>query len=74
MTKASRTKEFRKGDEVAWDSSQGEVQGKVVRKQTSRTRIKGHVVAASKDDPQLIVESEASGKRAAHKPDELRRR
>lgn len=66
-------KTFRKGDRVAWDTSQGETTGKVVRKQTARTRIKGHVVAATPDDPQFIVESEKSGKRAAHKPGELRK-
>jgi hypothetical protein len=45
----------------------------VVEKQTSQTRIKGHKVAASKDDPQYIVESDKSGKRAAHKPDALKK-
>lgn len=68
------TKELKKGDKVAWDTSQGETQGEVVRKQTSRTKIKGHVVAASKDNPEYIVKSDKSGKQAAHKPDELRRR
>ncbi|GGC48210.1 DUF2945 domain-containing protein [Chelatococcus reniformis] len=66
-------KNLSKGDKVAWDTSQGETHGKVVRKQTSKTRIKGHTAAASKDDPQYIVESAKSGKRAAHKPGELRK-
>ena len=65
---------FSKGDKVEWDTSQGKTQGKVVRKQTSPTRIKGHEVAASKDDPQYIVESDKSGARAAHKPAELKKR
>ena len=68
------TKEFKTGDKVAWDTSQGETSGHVVKKQTSRTHIKGHVVAASKGAPQYIVESGKSGKRAAHKPEELRRK
>ncbi len=68
------SKDLKKGDSVAWDTSQGETQGKVVRKQTSPTMIKRHKVAASKDDPQYIVESDKSGKRAAHKPEELRKR
>jgi hypothetical protein len=67
-------KSFTKGDKVAWDTSQGETHGKVVRKQTSRTRIKGHKVAASKEDPQYIVQSDKSGKKAAHKADELRKK
>ncbi len=67
-------KDLKKGDAVAWDTSQGETRGKVVRKQTSPTMIKRHKVAASKDEPQFIVESDKSGKRAAHKPEELRKR
>jgi hypothetical protein len=68
------TKTFKKGDKVAWDTSQGETQGKVVKKQTSETYIKRHKVVASKDDPQYIVQSDKSGKQAAHKPGELRKR
>jgi hypothetical protein len=67
-------KGFKPGDKVAWDTSQGETQGKVVKKQTTPTCIKTHKVAASKDNPQYIVESDKSGKRAAHKPEELRKR
>jgi hypothetical protein len=65
---------FKKGDKVAWDTSQGETHGKVVRKQTSETHIKRHKVAASKDIPQYILQSDKSGKQAAHKPDELRKK
>lgn len=64
---------FRKGDKVAWNSSQGEVKGKVVRKATSPTRIKGHKVAASPDHPEYIVESDKTGARAAHTPEGLRK-
>ena len=74
MTEQPMPKEFRKGDRVEWDTSQGATQGEVVRKQTSSTQIKGHNVKASKENPQYIVESDKSGKRAAHKPDELRRK
>lgn len=66
-------KQLKAGDEVSWDTSQGKTRGRVVRKQTSPTRIKGHKVKASADEPQYIVESDKSGKRAAHKPDELRK-
>lgn len=65
-------KDLSAGDRVAWKSHGGEAHGKVVRKQTSATRIKGHKVAASKDDPQFIVETD-EGKRAAHKPGALTR-
>ena len=72
--KASAKGTFNPGDKVAWDTSRGETYGKVVKKQTTPTQIKTHKVAASKDNPQYIVESEKTGKQAAHKPDELRKR
>ena len=66
------TTDFKAGDKVSWNSHGSEAHGKVVRKQTSPTTIKGHEVKASKDNPQLIVETN-EGKRAAHKPDALSR-
>ena len=65
------TKTFSKGDKVEWDSSGGHSTGKVVRKLTSPMSIKSHKVAASKDNPEYLVESAKSGKRAAHKPEAL---
>ncbi|NKC34506.1 hypervirulence associated TUDOR domain-containing protein [Falsiroseomonas selenitidurans] len=62
------------GDRVTWNSSQGEVQGEVVRRQTSPTRIKGHKVAASPDRPDYILRSDRTGTEAAHRPGALRRR
>ena len=67
------TKELKSGDKVEWDSSGGHSTGKVVKKQTATPTIKGHKVAASKDDPQYIVKSDKSGKEAAHKPDALKK-
>ena len=64
-------KSVKVGDKVGWDSSGGHSTGKVVKKLTSATKIKSHKVAASKDDPQYLVESEKSGKQAAHKPESL---
>ena len=64
-------KSVKVGDKVGWDSSGGHSTGKVVKKLTSPTKIKGHKVAASKDDPQYLVKSEKSGKQAAHKADSL---
>ena len=65
------SKDLKKGDKVTWETSQGKTEGKVVKKQTLDTQIKDHKVKASKDDPQIIVESSKSGKRAAHKPEAL---
>ncbi|RXT24523.1 hypothetical protein B5P46_20280 [Rhizobium leguminosarum] len=66
------SKQLKRGDEVSWNTSQGKTEGRVVKKQAGPT-IKGHSVKASKAEPQYIVESDRSGKRAAHKPDELRK-
>ncbi|MFQ4142239.1 DUF2945 domain-containing protein [Chlorogloeopsis sp. ULAP02] len=65
------TEELKKGDRVSWHTSQGETTGEVKKKLTSPTEIKGHHVAASEDNPEYLVESDKSGKEAAHKPDAL---
>ncbi len=67
-------KALKPGDKVAWNSSQGEVKGTVVRKQTTPTKIKGHAVKASPDNPEYIVRSDKTGAEAAHKPDALKKR
>ncbi|MBB4085166.1 DUF2945 domain-containing protein [Sphingomonas carotinifaciens] len=58
--------DFKKGDEVTWKSHGGTAHGTVEKKVTNDTKIKGHQVRASKDEPQYIVESDNGGK-AAHK-------
>lgn len=60
------------GDKVSWSSHGGTAHGKVVKKATEETSIKGHKVAASKDEPQYLVETE-DGKQAAHKPSALKK-
>ena len=64
------TKLLKAGDRVSWKSHGGTAHGKVVRKLTSSTSIKGHKVAASKDNPEYLVETD-EGKQAAHKADAL---
>ncbi len=63
---------FKPGAKVTWKSHAGTAHGKVVKKQTSPTRIKGHKVAASSDNPEYIVETD-EGKTAAHKAEALTR-
>lgn len=70
--KSSNTGDPKKGDKVSWKSHSGTAHGKVVKKQTSPTQIKGHKVAASKEEPQFIVETD-EGKRAAHKAEALKK-
>jgi hypothetical protein len=56
------TKELKKGDKVEWETSQG------------KTHIKGHKVAATKDNPEYIVKSDKTGAKAAHKPEALKKK
>ena len=63
-------RQLKRGDDVSWKSHGGTAHGKVEKKVTSSTRIKGHTAQATPDDPQYIVESESGGK-AAHKPSAL---
>ena len=60
------TKQLKSGARVNWKSHVGTAHGKVVTKLTSSTQIKGHKVAASKDNPEYLVET-GEGKQAAHK-------
>ncbi len=64
---------LKKGDKVEWETSQGKTTGTVKKKLTSETKIKDHKVAASKDNPEYLVETEKSGKEAAHKPESLKK-
>lgn len=64
---------LKKGDKVEWETSQGMTSGTIKKKLTSPTEIKSHKVAASKDNPEYLVESDKSGKEAAHKPEALKK-
>jgi len=65
--------DLKQGDKVEWETSQGKTEGVIKKKLTSAGKIKGHKVAASKENPEYLVESEKSGKLAAHKPDSLKK-
>ncbi|MGZ2411388.1 DUF2945 family protein [Sphingomonas sp. F9_3S_D5_B_2] len=63
-------KDLKTGDRVSWNSHGGTAEGRVVRKLTAPMTIKGHKVAASKDNPEFLVQTN-EGKQAAHKPEAL---
>lgn len=65
------SQEFHPGDVVSWNTSQGSTKGKVIKRLTEERHIEGHKVAASKDNPEYLVETLESEQRAAHKPDAL---
>jgi hypothetical protein len=61
------------GDRVSWSTPQGRTQGKVVERKTEDFSLEGNDFTASDDEPKLVVESEKTGARAAHKPGALRK-
>ena len=63
--------ELKQGDKVEWNTPQGKTRGMVKKKLTSETEVGGQNINASEDDPRYLVESEKSGKEAAHKPGTL---
>ena len=65
--------EPKKADHVEWGTSQGKTQGVVEKKLTAPMDIKGHHVAASKENPEFLVKSDKSGKEAAHKAEALKK-
>ena len=67
-------KELKRGDKVEWETSQGKTTGTVKKKLTSPTKIKTHKVAASKGNPEYLVETAGSKKLAAHQAEALKKR
>ncbi len=61
------------GDKVKWDTPQGETHGTVEKVVTSTTKVKGHTAKATKEHPEVQVKSAKSGKKAVHKPEELKK-
>ncbi len=67
------TESLKVGDKVQWHSPQGMVQGKIKKKLTAPTDIKGHHVAASAENPEYLVVSDKTGAEAAHKATALKK-
>ena len=63
---------FTRGQAVAWDASQGVVEGTVERMVTKPTKIKGHVAKATPEHPEVLVKSKRTNAEAVHRPEELR--
>jgi hypothetical protein len=73
MASDLKASDLKPGDEVEWNSSGDHSVGKGVKKATSPMKIKGHKVAASKENPEYVVQSDMSGAKAAHKPESLKK-
>ncbi|SDJ72406.1 DUF2945 domain-containing protein [Nonomuraea jiangxiensis] len=68
-----KKREPSEGDEVSWQSHGSTAKGKVEKKVTKRQQEAGRTVAASPEEPQYVVRSEKSGRKAVHKPSALRK-
>ncbi|QNN51434.1 DUF2945 domain-containing protein [Nocardioides mesophilus] len=66
-------KQFKKGDEVTWQSHGSTAEGVVEKKITEDTEAAGRQVRASKDEPQYLVKSDKSGGEAVHRPTALKK-
>ncbi len=56
-----------KGDTVSWNTSQGKTHGTVVDTHRKPFTFDGQKFNASDDEPYVVIESDKSGKKAAHK-------
>ena len=65
--------EFKRGDRVEWKFGRGKAVGVVRKRLTARTTVGNQVVAASKDDPRYLVETERTKKKVAKRADALKR-
>lgn len=61
----------RKGDKVRWQHAQGSSTGEVKEIHKEDVTFADQDFTGSEDDPVYIVESDATGDRAAHKKDAL---
>lgn len=67
-TAGDKTRVPEKGQKVQWHSLPGYVNGEVVEVVYEPKTVEGKTVKASKNDPRVVLRSEASGKIAVHKP------
>lgn len=62
---------LKKGDEVTWNTPQGETHGVVTDKRTKDFQFAKQKFTASEDEPMWMVKSDKSGAEAAHKESAL---
>lgn len=60
-----------KGDQVSWNTPQGQTHGKAVEKRVKEFTFADQKFKASDDEPYWIVESDKTGAKAAHKESSL---
>ncbi len=68
----ARSKRFKRGDRVSWNSEAGRVSGRIVKVHTKDVDYKGYVHHASTDEPQYEIKSDKTDHVALHKGAALR--
>lgn len=66
-------KEYKKGDQVSWNSEAGRVSGTIIKVHKEDFQFKGYTHHASEDDPQYEIKSSKTDHVAAHKGSALRK-
>lgn len=73
ITKIKDMSDFKKGDMVKWDSSNGHTHGKITAVHKKDFTFMDKQRRASADEPQYEVMSEKTGKSAVHKGSALKK-
>ncbi|KAF2026125.1 hypothetical protein EK21DRAFT_92667 [Setomelanomma holmii] len=68
-TAGSKTRVPQKGQQVQWKALPGYVDGLVVEVVYGEKKVDGKNIKASKEDPRVVLKSDASGKICIHKPE-----
>ena len=68
-----KTKRFKVGDHVTWNSEAGRVSGRIIKVHTRDVDYKGHTRHASPEDPQYEIKSDKTDHVAMHKAAPLKR-
>ena len=62
-----KTKRFKVGDHVSWNSEAGRVRGTIIKVHTKDVEYKGYIHHASTDEPQYEIKSDKTYHIAMHK-------
>jgi len=68
-----KTRHFRVGDHVGWNSEAGYVRGTIKKKITSAITFKSYTVRASTEEPQYLIKSDTTDHLAMHKGSALKK-
>ena len=72
MAKAVK-KALKKSDKFERNTPQAKTRGTIRKKLTSTTKVKDHTAKATKKEPESLVESKKTGKKAVHKAEALKK-